>query len=454
VKLWHESERRMGHTLDQEDMVCEFTDRLEHHIAKLSHTEKLSDTDSAILEIYKGKLAYLQKAQLKYRRQFAYRLCAKLGVRLLAPQRYCQLSPKEEAVRCELTWQQFDERLWLAACAGKEELSRWVADPEQFACQRADAWLVFSDQIPFWVKIGFQKVLYAEYELANFSSKRLKKTKKASYLQASQRLDEDPQASEIAADATEGQTQKRGADPAGEKCRITFEARQAVTGYFNGDATTGGADVKSLILPSILVLKGQYARLDNISDDGCFVADDTFWVGDKKVEHKGGSSSKGLMKSYVELRKKEPELFKDLVLMQQPAAYMDEITTAWAIRDLGQRCPGAVHQRDLFASALGDTAKKAMQLTQVIPTWIASKMTPVLQLTDTDIAFPLKAAANRAKASLSRTMRAAAEASKQRASFHCGPREMVKIAAEAHQVYSFRQMALRECLELHGGTPR
>jgi hypothetical protein len=172
VKLWHESERRMGHTLDHEDMVCEFTDRLEHHIAKLSHTEKLSDTDSAILEIYKGKLAYLQKAQLKYRRQFAYRLCAKLGVHLLAPQRYCQLSPKEEAVRCELTWQQFDERLWLAACAGKEELSRWVADPEQFACQRADAWLVFSDQIPFWVKIGFQKVLYAEYELANFSSKR------------------------------------------------------------------------------------------------------------------------------------------------------------------------------------------------------------------------------------------------------------------------------------------
>ena len=92
-----------------------------------------------------------------------------------------------------------------------------------------------------------------------------------------------------------------------------------------------------------------------------------------------------------------------------------------------------MHQRDLFAAALGDTCKKAMQLTQVIPSWIASKMTPVLQLTDTDIAFPLKAAAVRAKGVLSRQMRQIAEAHKERVSFHCGPREMFVIAAECHE---------------------
>ena len=60
-------------------------------------------------------------------------------------------------------------------------------------------------------------------------------------------------------------------------------------------------------------------------------------------------------------------------------------------------------------------------------------MTPVLQLTDTDIAFPRKAAAVRAKGVLSRQMRQIAEAHKERASFHCGPRESIVIAAECHE---------------------
>ena len=184
----------------------------------------------------------------------------------------------------------------------------------------------------------------------------------------------------------QGQTQKRGADPAGDKCRITFEARQAVSGYFDSSDPVGH------ILPSVLVVKGAYARLANITDDHKFIRDDVFWVGDEKIEHKAGQSSRGLMKSYVDLRKAKPELFDGLVLLQQPAAYMDEITTVWTIEDGASRVPQAVHQRDLFSAALGDTAKKTMQLSQTLPSWIASKMTPCLQLTDTDIAFPLKRA--------------------------------------------------------------
>ena len=417
----------MGHQVDKTDVVMEFKDRLSCHIEKLRQGVEDETKDKVLqrkLSLYEGKLKTLESYSMKAFNGFADRLCAKMKVKLLSPQRYSQLSAKEEAVRCELTWQQFDERLWLAGCADAKELSSWVADPQSFIEKRASTWLVFSDQIPFWVKIGFMKVLYAEFELEAANLKTLKTRKKLLGLQMSQRLEVDNE--------MEGLTQKRGSDPSGEKCRITFEARQAVTGYFNGDREKGGEDVKGIILPSILVVKGQYARLDNISDDGCYKEDEIFWIGDEKVERKAGSSARGLMKSYVELRKKEPELFKDLVIFQQPAAYMDEITTTWAIQDLASRCPQAVHQRDLFASALGDTCKKAMQLTQVIPTWIASKMTPVLQLTDTDVAFPLKAAAERAKAELSREMRREAELRKTRASFVCGVREIVKIAAEAH----------------------
>ena len=59
-------------------------------------------------------------------------------------------------------------------------------------------------------------------------------------------------------------------------------------------------------------------------------------------------------------------------------------------------------------------------------------MTLVLQLADTDVAYPLKATAARAKAELSRQMRKVAESDKEGVSFHCGPREMVVTAAEAH----------------------
>lgn len=440
VKLWHDAERRMGHQVDASDVRLEFEDRAQWHI--VAEQGKKEGADVKKVELWKKFIEVMSQMSLKMERQFASRLCQKMKVKLLTPSRYSQLTPKEERVRCELTWQQFDERLWIAAAADAKELSTWVADPQDFITKRSQTWLVFSDQIPFWVKIGFMKILYAEFELEKMDRKKLQKARHdASQVhQMGQSFKQQTDAGEGAADdpadafgQMEGQTQKRGSDPAGEKCRITFEARQAVVGYFNGDAENEGEEPKSLILPSILVVRGAYARLSNISDEGCFVRDECFWIGDHKVERFAGQSARGLMRSYVELRKKEPNLFLNLEVFQQPAAYMDEITTVWAIEDLAQRCPQAVHQRDLFAAALGDTCKKAMQLTQVIPSWIASKMTPVLQLTDTDVAYPLKAAAVRAKGVLSRQMRQIAEAHKERVSFHCGPREMIVIAAECHE---------------------
>ena len=83
--------------------------------------------------------------------------------------------------------------------------------------------------------------------------------------------------------------------------------------------------------------------------------------------------------------------------MQQPAAWMDEILQSWCIAELGQRVDQAVHQRDLFSAAMNESSRKIMQIYQQIPTWIAAKMTAVLQLTDTSLVFPAKAAGNRKK---------------------------------------------------------
>ena len=63
-----------------------------------------------------------------------------------------------------------------------------------------------------------------------------------------------------------GMTQGRGADATGEKCRVTMEFRQGVSGYFSN----GKEEVKGHILPSMLVLKGAYGLLSNIDDDHMF----------------------------------------------------------------------------------------------------------------------------------------------------------------------------------------
>ena len=57
-------------------------------------------------------------------------------------------------------------------------------------------------------------------------------------------------------------------------------------------------------------------------------------------------------------------------------------------------------QRDLLAAAMAQTSKLAMKIGHFVPAWIGGGLTPVCQLTDTDIAFVLKAFARKAKEEL------------------------------------------------------
>ena len=213
-------------------------------------------------------------------------MCAKIGARLLAPSRCSELSAREEKVRCDLSWQQMDERIWIAGLSEFEELGNWVGDPQKFIENRENTWLIFSDQIPLWVKIGMLKVLYAAFEIEDskkaVESKNIRKERQKKILASrgneSQRLDnedegeeKDPEKDDDAPGKKmgegQGQSQKRGADSAGDKCRVTFEARQGLSGLFTGDPKK----IKGHILDSIVVLKGQYAQLDNIDDDHKFI---------------------------------------------------------------------------------------------------------------------------------------------------------------------------------------
>ena len=451
LKRWHEMERMRSHSIDKFDLKDEWMDRLEIDIKVLqASTEKFTKMDKLYLEKMQEKLEVLKNGTPKAIEAAIDRMAAKIGGRMNTPSRAADLSPYEEQIRCHLTWQNFDERLWLAGCAEQDELRHWVADAQKFVEDREDTWLVFSDQIPLWVKIGLLKILYAEFEIVNQKSQeksqkvrkdRLAKMR-ASRGQDSQKI--EPAAPQEEEDGEEdqevrgkkrkagemhggGMSQKRGSDASGDRCRITFEARQAVKGFFGKDPN----QIRGMVLDSVVVLKGGYAQLSNIDDDHRFKEDVEFYVGEKKIHHKKGKKTQ-LMYNLVELRKEKPEIFKGLVIFQQPSAWMDEIIQSWCCQDLGERCPQCVHQRDLFSAALTDTVKKIMAILHQIPSWIAAKMTPCLQLTDTDFAFPLKKAVTRAKAEMARDMRKRARLQGQKESFKCGLEEMIRMCQIAH----------------------
>ena len=121
-------------------------------------------------------------------------MCKKIGAKLLAPSRCTQLAESEEAARAELTWQQMDERIYLAGCAEGKVLQDWGADLQQFITDREKTWLVFSDQVPIWIKIGILKILYSAAELAEkgFAAKKAvkdaRKTFNATHGKDSQKL--------------------------------------------------------------------------------------------------------------------------------------------------------------------------------------------------------------------------------------------------------------------------
>ena len=78
---------------------------------------------------------------------------------------------------------------------------------------------------------------------------------------------------------------------------MTLEFTHAVGDYFNSPEVPKGR-----VLPSALVLLGSHGRLDNLSDEGTFLKDEAFvWRG-KEVVRSAGSSARGLLSSWVQLR--------------------------------------------------------------------------------------------------------------------------------------------------------
>ena len=161
------------------------------------------------------------------------------------------------------------------------------------------------------------------------------------------------------------------------------------TGYF------GAADPVGTVGLTLLIVPGVHARLSDICASGNFIPDEQFEVAGKITIRKKGTSVKGLMKKWVELRSKCPEMFVGFSIVQQPAAVTDGAVQHWRIRELSAQYGRSIWQRDTLATHMTSEAYQSMSLGWMLQSLILGKMTPVLQLTvqltDTDIAFIFKA---------------------------------------------------------------
>ena len=449
VKIWHTCERLSGVQIDALDIYWKFKDVVNLEIKLLQHFQdkgKLPADQSVWLEELKQRLAKLE-ASSKYQDMYIGRLAEWAGIRFGAPSRCTSMSLPQEKLGWEVSMKSYDHALWLATLGSAEDLRGHVALPQQFVEHRKDLVLAFSDQVPVWLKLGVGKqIAFAAHELVK-SSHRSKKFKegaeqrprKTNWIQESQKLDDLPsEVSELAGKAAEeAMSQRRsgaqGAPSKNEKFRVTLECRQAVLGFM-------GDQPRSVQLPPILISYGVHCRLSNISKDRRWIQDEELEVGGVRIVRKAGEKLPPmLMRSWTDLRDLKPELFEHIVVVQQPSATADEVIVGWSMEDLSLRFPAVLLQRDLVSGALSSRARMAAHLSQVICCWVGPGMTPVVQITDTDVAFPLKAKIKKVKQIFEQSAKVQALKEGRPVSYAMGPRELMEVLMLA--VREFKQEA-------------
>jgi hypothetical protein len=219
------------------------------------------------------------------------------------------LSPAEEQARLEATWQHLDFAMW---CLLKDD--KWIEDhfakPEAVKEFLKMTALLFSDQVPFWVKVTAGRQMFAADERRQKTGKNPKPPEAMS-----QKLDAQNEAE------TSSKMQMRGQGISEQdRYRVTLELTHAVEDYFNSPEVPKGR-----VLPSAMVLLGSHGRLDNLSDEGTFLKDEAFvWRG-KEVVRRAGSSARGLLSSWVQLRIVSRMTFIDVQLCTKLTYILDYV---------------------------------------------------------------------------------------------------------------------------------
>ncbi|CAE8634053.1 unnamed protein product [Polarella glacialis] len=459
----------------------------EEAVASLSPGElKVWDT------LLKDRVTKL-KSSSKYFETFGDRLVEQIGDKVLKPGRMSTLSMDEEEARVKAGWKDFDAAMWLAAFSPEAEREKWVANPGDFMERRHECVLGFSDQIPVWIKIGRKKQVYCSKEVGkrkttgDFMKMQKRKLradlmqKKISGKEVEKNEDEakedknnedeketedekenedekknedesgvpdlvfsDDEGEEMSKEKLKSRTKPAGVvdsglkrtigDAAQEKFRITVEHRAVVYGYFDPAVEVP----VGINWRYALVVKGVHARLRDITMEGKWKEDERYQYGGKLIERKAGKCVGMILKSWVQMRKRKPELFENWEVYSQPGAVVDPIIQSWELEEQSEEFPCSVWCRDMLASGYTVECRMKQSVAQQIPCQVKAGVTPIVQLTDTDFGFSFKASLAAAHVEMRQEMKAKARIQGKIATFKCGVPEIMELLETARKAQEVR----------------
>ena len=266
VRFWAEHEEELGHAIGRGDLLRQFMKltrvRVDELAGKTAGGQELLKQERDCLSFCNRRIDKWSESH-RAKDRTAKALMRQLGWRDRQTDRVTDLSPEEEQRRMEDSWRMFDFVVSMVGGGDLQQLQHWVANPAFFAGDRRSTAVLFTDQVPVWLKVQAGNVLVSEKKLNNMREHKRRRTAVASAAAAA----DDAALAAAAYDLDETEafsslTRGPGSTDA-SRWRITLICRQAVEDYWQPMLPPRGK-----ILPSILLTYGVYCRLENISGDG------------------------------------------------------------------------------------------------------------------------------------------------------------------------------------------
>ena len=213
---WAKLEEANGHDLSAKDLLRDFLDRLEAAISVREEASSLTPQEQKELASWKQKLTSLSNNS-KQRERYSQQLVVRSDMTPRSCQRATELSPEEERSRVQLAWRIWDTMLVAAASGNPDKIA--VCNPEQWVLNVRETALTFSDQIPVWLKVEPGKLLTSKHRLRLASEQR------------KLRREQKKAGEQVQSQVRLSTARKSPGKP--PRWRVSFVARQAVTGYLD-----------------------------------------------------------------------------------------------------------------------------------------------------------------------------------------------------------------------------
>ena len=166
MSIWAHQEEESGHCLNRWDLFRQFKALVQHKhdvLAEIAQERELSDAEQKCLDFASKRLQSWQST--KPREKAAYKLLGQTGFRERQTNRRTSLSKDQEKAAMERAWAFFDFINWLVPNGSTMELADFFAQPEQFRLNYLDTILLWTDQIPVWLKVEAGTQLISEKQL-------------------------------------------------------------------------------------------------------------------------------------------------------------------------------------------------------------------------------------------------------------------------------------------------